>query len=82
MDMRLQLIKQKEKAIIMINNPFILLEIEPTINKEVITQAYLRLKDNGGSDDYLAKLEVAYQESMMYATSGADVDLFTDHELN
>ena len=66
----------------MINNPFTLLEIEPTINKEIITQAYLRLKDNGGSDEYLAKLEVAYQESLLYATSGGAVDLFTDHELN
>jgi hypothetical protein len=28
----------------MINNPFIMLEIEPTTNEEIITQAYLRLR--------------------------------------
>jgi len=66
----------------MINNPFIMLEIEPTTNEEIITQAYLRLRDKGGSEEYLWKLKVAYQDSLMYATSGGATDLFTDHELN
>ena len=66
----------------MINNPFITLEIEPTTNNEIITQAYLRLKEKGGSEDYLAKLEIAYQDCLMYATSEGAMDLFTDHELN
>ena len=66
----------------MINNPFITLEIEPTTNKEIITQAYLRLNEKGGSEEYLGKLKVAYQDSLMYANSGGAVDLFTDHELN
>lgn len=66
----------------MINNPFIMLEIEPTTNKEIITQAYLRLKEKGGTDEYLSKLEVAYHDSLMYANSGGAKDLFTDHELD
>jgi hypothetical protein len=65
----------------MINNPFIILEIEPTSNQEIITQAYLRLKEKGGSEEYLSKLDAAYQDSLMYATSGGAEDLFTDHEL-
>jgi hypothetical protein len=66
----------------MINNPFKTLEIEPTTNKEIITQAYRRLNDNGGSEEYLRKLKVAYQNCLMYADSGGATDLFTDHGLN
>lgn len=66
----------------MIDNPFIMLEIEPTTNKDIITQAYQRLKDKGGNEDYLSKLEAAYQNCLMYSTSEGAMDLFTDHDLH
>ena len=64
----------------MIINPFQLLEIEPTINKEIINQAYQRLADKGAPDDQMEKLNAAHRECLLYAESDGGIEIFTHHK--
>ena len=64
----------------MIINPFQLLEIEPTINKEIINQAYQRLADKGAPADQLEKLREAHRECLLYAESDGGIEIFTHHK--
>ncbi|RYZ52792.1 MAG: hypothetical protein EOP49_08790 [Sphingobacteriales bacterium] len=66
----------------MINNPFATLDIEPTINEAIITQAYEVLKQKGGTAEHLKHLDAAFQECLFFARSEGGIEAFTHKDLN
>ncbi len=64
----------------MINNPFRILEIEPTINKEIINQAYQRIVDQGGSREKMESVGAAHRECLSMADSDGGIEIFTHHQ--
>lgn len=64
----------------MIINPFQILEIEPTTNKEIINQAYQRIVEKSGTNEQLEKLEAAHRECLLYAESDGGIEIFTHHK--
>lgn len=66
----------------MIHNPFEILDIKPTINEAIITHAYEVLKQKGGSEEEMKRIDAAFEESLLYARSEGGIEPFIHRDLN
>jgi len=64
-------------------NPFQILGIQATRDKELINEAFNRLRSNHLSDpNLLYELTVAHEDCLLYASAEGEMNLFSDLNAN